>query len=191
MSIQMLFIFVALIVEMVMLSILVLPLPFVVRKKVVEVFHMLITISNFRIGMYFIGVIISIMFIDSFNRSSIKASQYPVVTGGSSSRFYLTSTELASRNYNQRNMYLTGAVLYFGIAIPTVISILKKLIKHKTKLENAKKVDDTEKVASIKAEIKKKDLDIETFKKQLKGLNEAYIKISNELNNSNSDKKKD
>lgn len=177
------FVFFCLVLEMVLLTLLLMPLPFKVRKGVVMISDKLIESTHYRVFIWFIGFIVSLMFLDSLKRSTTsyhhhRSGRHHHIDSAS----YLSPAELANRNYNQRNMYITGLVLYFALCIPTIVSILKKLIKHKDKYDNAiniPKTDDLE-LNLLKEKLESKKLDIETMKKQIKNLSEAYNKLADE-----------
>lgn len=91
----------------------------------------------------------------------------------------MLSDQLASKFYAQRNLYITGAVLYLSMAINTVVSILEKLVRKESsfrelsKSTNSTDIDDEE-IRSLRDQILKRNVDIATLKKQLKGLQTAY-----------------
>lgn len=94
---------------------------------------------------------------------------------------------LASRAYNQRNMYISGFILYFSICIPTVMSIVKRLVKYQGLINEQEKQKLTktspksEKISNKKAEstklqeqLKKKQISLEGLQKQVKNLEKYF-----------------
>lgn len=108
----------------------------------------------------------------------------------------VTSADLLARRfYSQRNLYISGAILFLTLAIPTVFSIVRRLIKYeelKRKANDPKAVE--ERVEQLTKQLASKDLDLQTLQKQKSGLETSYNKLADQLNEKEgvlSDKKKD
>ncbi|KAK6456614.1 ER 25 kDa transmembrane protein [Scheffersomyces xylosifermentans] len=199
MSIQMTLVFVTLIGQMVVLLLLVLPLPHVVRTKIVDLTWVLQKSQNFKVGVAFSIILLGLQFLDCVARLKriegyADAPFYLNSLGGTDQHarsVSLTHEQLATKFYSQRNLYLSGAVLYLMLAIGTVITIVRKLVHKEAeyrKLTSAGKFgSDDEEVEKYKQLIKLKEIDIQTFKKQLGGLQSAY----NDLTPSEGTSKKD
>ncbi|EMG47496.1 YET1 Endoplasmic reticulum transmembrane protein 1 [Candida maltosa Xu316] len=183
MSLQMSIVFCTLIVQMVILLTLVLPLPYVVRKKIVDVTFTLQKNQNFRVGVVFSIVLMSLQLFDCIQRLNKYADSelnknFPGID----------YDRLASKFYSQRNLYLSGAILYLMIAIQTVITIVRKMVlKEKIFRESNKKPvtdDEATAVEKLKHLIELKQQDIDTLKKQISGLQKAYDTLTPEDNKS-------
>lgn len=168
-------VFGALVSQMIGLVVLLLPLPYPIRKKIVELTVVLEKSQHARIGVAFSILLLGLQFFDCLNR----LKRYSDSTSD-----FLSHEQLASKFYAQRNLYLTGAVLYLQVAIATVVSIIRKMVKKETDYRAAKVTASSEdvdgEIAKYKQLIKLKDQDIAQFKKQLEGLHVAYKDLNPE-----------
>lgn len=192
MSIQMTLVFGTLILEMVVLFGLVLPLPLMLRQRFVEVANILKNLKNFKIGTAFTTILLLMQFVDCLQRLKkydYISNPYYTTSGNEGAaaaaagygRPPLTSEQLASKFYSQRNLYITGAVLYLEIAIATVLPIIRKLVAKEAEYRKLSTLEkealssvDTSEAEKLKKLIAAKDLDIATFKKQIQGLQRSY-----------------
>ncbi|CCD23165.1 Yet2p NDAI_0B01310 [Naumovozyma dairenensis CBS 421] len=126
MSIYLLIIFFSLIMEMTILFILVLPLPFSIRRLFFSLFERATKSMQVRTISSIFGLLVSFLFYDSRKRSMVHVLTYQDDVSGQN---VTPIHALASRAYHQRNMYLSGFILYFGVCIATVMTILGKLVK--------------------------------------------------------------
>ncbi|RLV83155.1 Endoplasmic reticulum transmembrane protein 1 [Meyerozyma sp. JA9] len=193
MSLQMSLIFAALCGEMITLFVLVCPIPHPVRVRMMHATEVLRTSNNFKIGVIFSTILLGMQFVDCVNRLK-KFSELGNPYFGSFSTTNqqiagsLTSGQLASKFYAQRNLYLTGAVLYLELAIWVVVGIVEKLVAKETQLRvlNSKATSDEE-AEKYKELIRKKEVDIKAFKVQIEGLQRAYDSQTPDTNISKDD----
>lgn len=191
MSIQMSLVFAALMVEMAVLFLFVLPLPQVLRLRFVEVANFLQGLTNFKIGQYFATILLLMQFVDCWQR--LRKFEYmtnPYYTAGHQQpvpgfRGLLSSEQLASKFYSQRNLYITGAVLYMELAINTVLSILRKMVAKEQEYRQLSRAEqdtlsraDVSEAEKLRQLIAAKELDIETLRKQVQGLQLSYDALS-------------
>lgn len=175
--------FLLLTVEMVMLFIFVLPLPFRIRRGIFSTYNQLTAKQQIKTIIFITGCLVGLLFIDSWKRSQIRVSLYHNDNSGSIGSSAVTPIQaLASRAYNQRNMYISGFILYFSICIPTVMSIVKRLVKYqglineqkKQKLNkpssNSKKDSNEADSTKLQEELRKKQISLEGLQKQVKNL---------------------
>lgn len=187
MSIQMSLVFGLLVVEMSILVLLLLPLPHMLRVRLLNVCATLRQNKNFQVGLLFTSILLGLQFLDCVN----KLKRYATLENPYFAQFNtqqqmaggLLYDKLASKFYAQRNLYITGAVLYLGLSINTVVSILRKLVFKETSYrelsKNTKSTEaDDEQIRSLREQISKREVDIATMKKQLKGLQSAYDGLS-------------
>ncbi|PTN16939.1 Yet1p [Saccharomyces cerevisiae] len=187
--------FLLLTVEMVMLFIFVLPLPFRIRRGIFSTYNQLTAKQQIKTIIFITGCLVGLLFIDSWKRSQIRVSLYHNDNSGSIGSSAVTPIQaLASRAYNQRNMYISGFILYFSICIPTVMSIVKRLVKYqglineqeKQKLNkpssNSKKDSNEADSTKLQEELRKKQISLEGLQKQLKNL-EKYFDEKNQPGN--------
>lgn len=135
MSIQMSLVFGALILEMVTLLLMVLPLPHPVRVKIMDIATLLRNLKNFKIGFWFTVILLSMQFADCIQRLERfgnLGNPYFALNSQNKQFGTMSYDQLASKFYSQRNLYITGAVLYLMLAIYTVSTILKKLVSKET-----------------------------------------------------------
>lgn len=190
MSIQMSLVFGALILEMVTLLLMVLPLPYPVRVKIMDIATLLRKLKNFKIGFWFTVILLSMQFADCIQRLQrfgTLGNPYFALSSQNKQFGTMSYDQLASKFYSQRNLYITGAVLYLMLAIYTVSTILKKLVSKEAEFrqlsanekEGASKIageegEESSEVAKYKKLIEQKELDIATLKKQVGGLQKSY-----------------
>lgn len=171
-------IFGILIIEMVLLSILVLPLPYPVRKKGIDLYGRLRQLSNFNIGVLFGLILLGTQFFDCLTKV-FKHENGPYFTFQSQPNNSLKYDQLASMFYAQRNLYITGAVLYLFLSIYTVTTILRKLVQKETDFRNfSSQKGSTEDTEAYKKAIKEKEIDIDAMVKQIKGLQRSYDELN-------------
>ncbi|CAI4664932.1 CPA_1a_G0041340.mRNA.1.CDS.1 [Saccharomyces cerevisiae] len=124
-----------LVIEMAILFILVLPLPQRMRRWLYIRYSIISTNKKFRTYMVGIMIFVGLLFIDSWKRSQIRVSTYrnqkiPYIINS------VTPVDaLASRAYNQRNVYISGFIIYFYICILTVMSILRRIVEWNDKMK--------------------------------------------------------
>lgn len=198
MSIQMTMVFVTLCVEMLILFIMVLPLPQIVRRKIIGAIDVLKGSSNYTVGVIFLSVVLGMQFIDCLNKlrrfDYLKNPYFTSSSMGNPSSM-LTNDQLASKFYAQRNLYISGAVLYLELAIFTVSTHLRKLVAKEDRLRSFnikseskdEKVDDAQEVEKYQVLIESKEKDIATMKKQIAGLQGSYDKLNPTTVNSKDD----
>ncbi|CAD6635859.1 BAH_G0032130.mRNA.1.CDS.1 [Saccharomyces cerevisiae] len=187
--------FLLLTVEMVMLFIFVLPLPFRIRRGIFSTYNQLTAKQQIKTIIFITGCLVGLLFIDSWKRSQIRVSLYHNDNSGSIGSSAVTPIQaLASRAYNQRNMYISGFILYFSICIPTVMSIVKRLVKYqglineqeKQKLNkpssNSKTDSNEADSTKLQEELRKKQISLEGLQKQVKNL-EKYFDEKNQPGN--------
>lgn len=190
MSLQMSLVFATLMFEMLVLVAFILPLPLVVRQRFIDGVDLLRKLKNFQVGCVFTTVLLVMQFYDCLNRLNkydYVSNPYYTTTSAADHKIRtpLTSEQVASKFYSQRNLYITGAVLYLELAIATVLPILRRLVAKETeyrKLSAAEKATLSNTGTTEKEKLQKliaaKDLDIATFKKQIKGLQSSYDQLT-------------
>ncbi|CCE89068.1 Piso0_001866 [Millerozyma farinosa CBS 7064] len=185
MSIQMSLIFGTLLLQMTALLVILLPLPLKARKAIVNMAESLKSSKNFNIGLWFSLILLGLQFADCFNRLqrfSHIGNPYLLVSSRDIDYSAISYDQLASKFYSQRNLYLTGAVLYLTLAINTVLGILKKLVSKATEYNkiSSEGTEETEpsEAEKLKSEIKSKDASITGLKKQIEGLQTSYDSLN-------------
>ncbi|CAI4705754.1 CMF_HP2_G0036820.mRNA.1.CDS.1 [Saccharomyces cerevisiae] len=124
-----------LVIEMAILFILVLPLPQRMRRWLYIRYSIISTNKKFRTYMVGIMIFVGLLFIDSWKRSQIKVSTYRNQKNSYIINSVTPVDALASRAYNQRNVYISGFIIYFYICILTVMSILRRIVEWNDKMK--------------------------------------------------------
>ncbi|CAI4926407.1 BBT_HP_G0154140.mRNA.1.CDS.1 [Saccharomyces cerevisiae] len=124
-----------LVIEMAILFILVLPLPQRMRRWLYIRYSIISTNKKFRTYMVGIMIFVGLLFIDSWKRSQIKVSTYRNQKNPYIINSVTPVDSLASRAYNQRNVYISGFIIYFYICILTVMSILRRIVEWNDKMK--------------------------------------------------------
>lgn len=137
-----------LVIEMAILFVLVLPLPQRMRRWLYLRYSIVSSNKKFRTYMVGVMVFVGLLFIDSWKRSQIKVSTYRDQKNPYIINSVTPVDALASRAYNQRNVYISGFIIYFCICILTVMSILRRIVEWNDKMKAG---DD-----NLKAELKRK-----------------------------------
>lgn len=108
----------------------------------------------------------------------------------------------ARKFYSQRNMYLCGFTLFLSLILNrTYVMILDTLrLEEEVKKLTGKEPNNTKsglgeagelgEISKLKKEIKKRDQDIETLKKQTEGLNREYQRMGDAVSGSDGTPKK-
>lgn len=176
-------------------TVLVLPLPLAFRKQSLKMYEMLFNSKEVKTTVYISLTLVGLLFIDSFQKTFKFKTSSTYDPRHLQSTYSQGSDAMAKIFYNQRNLYISGAVLFFGIAIPTVFKIIRRLVKYEEfNLEKTSKEVRDAKIKELTDELAKKEKDIETFKSQKKGLEKSYDELSDKLNTNEgvvSDKKSD
>lgn len=182
MSIQLSLIFAALVGEMAVLSVLVAPLPRVVRRKVVALADFLQAQVHVRVLVYVFGGLVTTMFVDTLRKAGPRRMLQVTPEGVQMPPLPpLPSLEaMALRFYAQRNMYLTGALMFSLVAILTVVTILRKLVALEKKTSGAsseaptRAKDDPTEVAALTKQLAAKKTDLQVLRKQVAGYERAF-----------------
>lgn len=185
MSIQMSLVFGALMAQMSFLLLILLPLPHIIRVRILETCSTLKKNSNVKVGIIFSLLLLTLQFLDCVKKlqkySGSNNPYYAQFQLGQQMSAQMLYDKLASKFFAQRNLYITGAVLYLTVAIHTVHSILEKLVKKETEYRTlskeslAKKTEgDLDEIQRYRDLLASREKDISTMKKQLEGIQTAY-----------------
>lgn len=176
MSVYFTLLFCLLIFEMSFIFILVLPLPFRIRKSVVAVYDRAIVNTQSKTAIGILIFLVTLLFVESQKRANTNVL-LPHHPAAESNPNGITSTEsLATRAYNQRNMYISGFILYFSICIPTIMSIVRKLVKYEIQIraKNEKVGSDCEEYNDLKKLLKEKEASLMALKTQMSNLEKSF-----------------
>ncbi|KAI5955365.1 YET1 [Candida jiufengensis] len=194
MSLQLSIVFGVMTFQMFTLLILVIPMPYIMRSKIIDLYNKLTNLQNFKIFLLFSISLMSLQLIDCLQRLQKYRKDDNNLAGN-----FVNYDRLASKFYSQRNLYLSGSILYLTLCIFTVVTIVKKLVLkekiyreavlQKGKKLELNKVDEVElsKIEELKKKIALKDKDILNLKNQIKNNQSAYDKLNGDIKRSKDD----
>jgi len=197
-------VFALLVFEMSVFGLLIVPLPYSMKRKLFTFISENPLIAKLQYGMKITFIFILILFIDSVNRvysvqvelAKTKSSQNSAMLEGSG------RMEVQARKfYSQRNMYLCGFTLFLSLILNrTYVMILDTLrLEEKVKRyagDPKASGKDSDKLAQaggageigkLKNQLAQKDRDIETLKKQSEGLSREYGNLGDQYSKQNPD----
>lgn len=189
-------VFALLAIEMVLFTIVSLPLPRAIRRRVLQVFSIPFKLEQFQIGLKFVLMFVLILFIDLVNRVWLVSAELRTATDPHSNQQAAAIAGIindraeiqARRFYSQRNMYLCGFTLFLTLIIIRTYSLVAELTHTKDTLDQLKKskpttgvdADDVDEVLTLKAELKQKDEDVAILKEQAAKLSDEYHQVKSE-----------
>lgn len=111
----------------------------------------------------------------------------------------------ARKFYSQRNMYLCGFTLFLSLILNRTYTMILDTLRLESEVKSMKgekpatdkkdnelaEADEIGQVAKLKEELRKRDRDIETLKKQSKGLSDEYQRLGDDFHVSDGTPKKD
>ncbi|POR32764.1 Uncharacterized protein TPAR_07038 [Tolypocladium paradoxum] len=188
-------VFVLLMFEMALFMLLIVPLPFNVRRTIFTFISENPFVAKIQYWMKITFVFILILFIDSVNRVYRVQLELLAATEQTSKGAAVMGHERlevqARKFYSQRNMYLCGFTLFLSLILNrTYVMILEvmrledrvrsyegtnKDTKESEKLAVAGEPDE---LAALRKELEKKDQDLQTLKKQSEQLHKSYDELS-------------
>jgi len=197
-------VFLLLVAEMALFMILIVPLPFTIRRKMFTFISESSLVAKLQYGMKITFIFILILFIDSVNRVyrvQVELAESNKSQGGAAVMGHERMEVQARKFYSQRNMYLCGFTLFLSlilnrtyIMILDVLRLEEKVKKYEgdpkasgkqsEKLDNAGNVGE---IGRLKKELAAKDRDLENLKKQAEGLNKEYSSLSDKYSATQAD----
>jgi len=187
-------VFLLLVAEMALFMLLIIPLPFNIRRKMFTFISESPIVAKLQYGMKITFIFILILFIDSVNRVyrvQVELAESKDM-GGTAVLGHERMEVQARKFYSQRNMYLCGFTLFLSLILNRTYTMILDVLrleekvkryegstsaggKQGEKLENAGGVGE---IAKLREELAAKDRDIETLKKQSEGLSKEYGSLS-------------
>ncbi|KAI0009432.1 B-cell receptor-associated protein 31-like-domain-containing protein [Xylariaceae sp. FL0662B] len=184
-------VFLLLVAEMSLFMLLIVPMPFTLKRKMFTFLSENPLIAKIQYGMKITFIFILILFIDSVNRVyrvQVELAQATDSNKGTAAVMGHERLEVQARKfYSQRNMYLCGFTLFLSLILNRTYTMILEVLRLEEKLKQYegtdKKTKQSEKlavagdpgeIARLKKEIEKRDRDVETLKKQAEGLSREY-----------------
>ncbi|KAK1254992.1 hypothetical protein MKX08_008987 [Trichoderma sp. CBMAI-0020] len=183
--------------EMGLFMLLLVPLPFKIKRKIFTFISESPLVAKMQYWMKITFVFILILFVDSVNRVykvqvELMAAHEQSAKGNAAAIMGSERLEVQARKfYSQRNMYLCGFTLFLSLILNrTYVMILEVMrLEDKVKMYEGtnKNTKESEKLAvagkpgelaALKEKLEKKDQDLQNLKKQAEQLNKAYSDLS-------------
>ncbi|KAI1324814.1 B-cell receptor-associated protein 31-like-domain-containing protein [Xylariaceae sp. FL0255] len=184
-------VFLLLVAEMTLFMLLVVPMPFTVKRKMFTFLSENPIVAKIQYGMKITFIFILILFLDSVNRVYRVQVELANATdsskGGAAVMGHERLEVQARKFYSQRNMYLCGFTLFLSLILNRTYTMILEVLRLEEKVKQYegtdKKTKDSEKlavagkpgeIARLQKEIERRDRDIDTLKKQSEGLSREY-----------------
>ncbi|KAL2210465.1 B-cell receptor-associated 31-like protein [Sarocladium strictum] len=189
-------VFVLLVLEMALFMLLIVPMPFNVKRKIFTFISENSIVAKIQYWMKITFVFILILFVDSVNRvyrvqiELIAATEN--ATKGSGGVMGHERLEVQARKfYSQRNMYLCGFTLFLSLILNRTYIMIMEVMRLEDRLRTYegtnKNTKESEKLAvagkpgelaSLKEKLAKKEQDLDNLKKQSEQLHKSYDELS-------------
>ncbi|KAK3694881.1 B-cell receptor-associated protein 31-like-domain-containing protein [Podospora appendiculata] len=186
-------VFLLLVAEMALFMLLIIPLPFTIRRRMFTFISENKFVAKLQYGLKITFIFILILFIDSVNRvyrvqvELAAASENAGNSGGAAIMGHERLEVQARKFYSQRNMYLCGFTLFLSlilnrtyIMILEVLRLEEKVKQYEGTEKNTKQAEklamagEPGEIARLRRALEKKDQDLDNLKKQAAGLNREY-----------------
>jgi len=197
--------------EMITFCVLVLPLPYAIRKKVFHFLSESPIVAKFAYGLKISFIFVGVLFVDAVQRMfRVTAETELAKSGGHGMQDVRTETNFAARKfYAQRNTYLTGFCLFLSLILTRTFYIILDLIhtqdeyaklKQATSSQSKKDLaggDQSKQIKELKAKLaaaEASERDFATLKKQSSQQAAEYDRLAtkyNEATGANSNKRVD
>ncbi|KAJ4862835.1 hypothetical protein N5P37_004984 [Trichoderma harzianum] len=183
--------------EMGLFMLLLIPLPFNIKRRIFTFISESPLIAKVQYWMKITFVFILILFVDSLNRVyrvqlEVMAAHEQGIKGNAAAVMGSERLEVQARKfYSQRNMYLCGFTLFLSLILNRTYVMILEVMRLEDKLKTyegtSKNTKESEKLAvagkpgelaALKEKLEKKDQDLQNLKKQAEQLNKAYNELS-------------
>jgi B-cell receptor-associated protein 31 len=198
-------VFVLLMAEMAMFMLLILPLPYTIKRKLFAFISENPVVAKIQYWMKITFVFILILFIDSVNRVYRVQVELALATentkNGPAAVMGHERLEVQARKfYSQRNMYLCGFTLFLSLILNRTYVMILEVMELEDRLRayesvkgKGKNVDPASlyEKEKLRKELATKEADLQTLKKQCDGLQSEYNNLSDKvIDSSNTEPKK-
>ncbi|KAG9238081.1 BAP31 domain-containing protein [Amylocarpus encephaloides] len=201
-------VFVLLVSEMILFMLLIVPLPFTIRRKMFTFISESPLIAKLQYGMKITFIFILILFIDSVNRVyrvQVELAETNKNQGGTVVMGHERMEVQARKFYSQRNMYLCGFTLFLSLILNRTYTMILDVLRLEEKVkefegDTSAGGKDSAKLAAagnageigkLKNQLAEKDRDIANLKKQAEGLSREYNRMGDQISPADSTPKKD
>ncbi|KAK3187623.1 Endoplasmic reticulum transmembrane protein 3 [Lecanicillium sp. MT-2017a] len=184
-----------LVFEMALFMLLVVPLPFKVKRKIFTFISENPIVAKGQYWMKIVFVFILILFIDSVNRVYRVQQELSIATDKMSSGAAVMGHERLEvqvrKFYSQRNMYLCGFTLFLSLILNRTFLLILDVMRLEDRLRTYEGDGGSKKeseklgaagkpgeIAGLREELAKKDQDLKNLKKQSEQLHKSYNELS-------------
>lgn len=189
-------VFMLLVAEMALFMLLIMPLPFTVKRKIFTFISESPLVAKAQHILKITFVFILILFVDSVNRVYRVQLELAMATeksgnGGAAVMGHERLEVQARKFYSQRNMYLCGFTLFLSLILNRTYMMILETLRLEEKLKQyegtSKDTKEASKlaqagepgeIARLKRELERKDREIERIKEQAAGLSREYDRVS-------------
>jgi len=188
-------VFLLLVSEMTLFMLLIVPLPFTIRRRMFTFISESPLIAKLQYGMKITFIFILILFIDSVNRVyrvQVELAESNKSQGGAAVLGHERMEVQARKFYSQRNMYLCGFTLFLSLILNRTYTMILDVLRLEEKVKRyegqpqatGKEADklanagNAGEIGRLRKELAEKDRDLETLKKQSEGLSREYGDLS-------------
>ncbi|KAH6900250.1 B-cell receptor-associated protein 31-like-domain-containing protein [Thelonectria olida] len=189
-------VFVLLVFEMALFMLLIVPLPFGVKRKIFTFISENPVVAKIQYWMKITFIFILILFIDSVNRVyrvqiELLAATEQAKQGGAAVMGHERLEVQARKFYSQRNMYLCGFTLFLSLILNRTYVMILEVMRLEDKIRDYEgtkaNTKESEKlavagkpgeIASLRKELELKEQDLQTLKKQSAQLHKSYDELS-------------
>jgi len=187
-------VFALLVAEMALFVLIVVPLPFTLRRKLFTFISENPIVAKVQYGMKICFIFITILFLDSVNR--VYRVQVELAESNKNQGAGVLGHERmevqARKFYSQRNMYLCGFTLFLSLILNRTYTMILEVLrleekvkkyegdpkaagKQSEKLANAGNAGE---IGKLRKELERKDQDLQTLKSQCEGLQREYNEMA-------------
>ncbi|KAJ4315555.1 Endoplasmic reticulum transmembrane protein 3 [Fusarium piperis] len=189
-------VFLLLVFEMALFMLLIIPLPFNVKRKIFTFISENPVVAKIQYWMKITFIFILILFIDSVNRVyrvqlELIAASEQAKQGGAGVMGHERLEVQARKFYSQRNMYLCGFTLFLSLILNRTYVMILEVMRLEDKVrafegtkQNAKESEKLAvagkpgELARLREELEKKEQDLQNLKKQSMQLHKSYDELS-------------
>ncbi|CAI4218582.1 unnamed protein product [Parascedosporium putredinis] len=186
-------VFVLLMAEMATFMLLILPLPYTIKRKLLTFISESPFVAKIQYWMKITFIFILILFIDSVNRVYRVQVDLALATenskNGPAAVMGHERLEVQARKfYSQRNMYLCGFTLFLSLILNRTYVMILEVVLLEDRLRayessTGKKVDPASvyEKEKLRRELAAKETDMQALKKQAEGLQREYNNLGDKL----------
>ncbi|KAF7560912.1 hypothetical protein G7046_g3245 [Stylonectria norvegica] len=189
-------VFVLLVLEMALFMLLIVPLPFSLKRRIFTFISESPVVAKIQYWMKITFIFILILFIDSVNRVyrvqlELLAASESAKNGAAGVMGHERLEVQARKFYSQRNMYLCGFTLFLSLILNRTYVMILEVMRLEDKLrtfegtkENTKQSEKLAvagkpaEIANLRKELEHKEQDLQTLKKQSEQLHKSYDELS-------------